>query len=478
MAGSIHDPGWWQPYLPQLRREFAELTMDILIAGGDAGAGAMPAGSALVDWDVFNEDALTWLDMYLGGGAVPGLTQEGAYAWAWALNESTRRGVVKEIDRWVRSGAPLPELEKRLGGFFDQRRAHRVAVTEVTRIFASGNVMAWQASGVVSGKRWRTAVDERACPICSKLNGSFVELDRGWEFNQAALDADPALARALRAPLTVVVPPAHVGCRCWLQPVVFEALSDEERAAGAFRPAVPESGRPITVAPAAPEVLRPHGPAVSRALLGPKSGKTKAAIDRAMAAIDRVHGDGNLPEIPVKALQLREGVMGRYRYGGMERKAEIHIGTRTPAEHAPATMVHEVGHFLDHKGLPGSRFTSADPDYMEMFEEWHTAARDSRAIQRLIDQRWNPEKYEIPMPGGFSIRPQRGFLDYLVTTEEVWARSYAQYIATRSGDDLLRTAIAEERRDVMYGSSQWDDDDFEPIAKAIDRIFKALGWLR
>lgn len=233
----VHDPSFWQPYLSQLRREFADLTMDILIAGGNAGAGALPAASLVFDWDVFNENALSWLDMYLGGAPIPGLTQEGAYAWAWSLNESTRQGVVREIDRWVRSGAELPELERRLESFFSQPRAHRVAVTEVTRIYASGNVMAWQSSGVVSGKRWQTAVDERVCPICSKLHNTFVELDRGWEFNAAALAADPALARALRAPLTVVVPPSHVACRCWLQPVVFEALSDEERAAGAFQPA-------------------------------------------------------------------------------------------------------------------------------------------------------------------------------------------------------------------------------------------------
>ncbi|CUS06441.1 protein of unknown function (plasmid) [Candidatus Promineifilum breve] len=212
MAGSIRDPGWWQPHLPQLRREFAELTMDILIAGGDAGAGAIRAGSVLVDWDVFNEDALAWLDMYLGGAPIPGLTSEGAYAWAFMLNDTTRRGVVREIDRWVRSGAPLPELEQRLGSFFDAKRAHRVAVTEVTRIYAAGNVTAWKAAGVVSGKRWRTAVDENVCPICAKLNGKFVELDRGWEFNEAMLAADPALKRALGAPLTVVVPPAHVMC--------------------------------------------------------------------------------------------------------------------------------------------------------------------------------------------------------------------------------------------------------------------------
>lgn len=231
----LNDPAFWQPYLPELRREFADLTMDILIAGGDAGAGSIRAGSVLIDWDTFNEDALVWLDMYLGAGLAPGMG-EAAYAWAWSLNETTRLGVMREIDRWVRAGAPLPELERRLVTFFDAPRARRVAATEVTRIYASGNVMAWKASGVVSGKRWQTTRQEMTCPACSRLHNTFVELDKGWEFNAAALAADPALARALRAPLTAVIPPLHVNCACWLQPVVFEALSDDERAAGQFDP--------------------------------------------------------------------------------------------------------------------------------------------------------------------------------------------------------------------------------------------------
>lgn len=208
----LNDPGFWQPYLPRLRREFVDLVMDILMAGGDAGAKRIPLLSVFIDWDVFNQDALDWLDMYLGGATVAPLASGGAFSWALSLLESTRRGVAREIDRWIRAGAALPELERRLEPFFDKRRAHRVAVTEVTRVYASGNILAWKASGVVDGKRWQTAVDERVCPICSRMHNTFVDLDRGWEFTPAMLAADPALARAIRAPLSVIVPPAHVNC--------------------------------------------------------------------------------------------------------------------------------------------------------------------------------------------------------------------------------------------------------------------------
>ena len=41
----------------------------------------------------------------------------------------------------------------------------------------------------------------------------------------------PALRKAVRVPQTIAVPPAHVLCRCWLKPIVFEAMTPEEIAA-------------------------------------------------------------------------------------------------------------------------------------------------------------------------------------------------------------------------------------------------------
>ena len=73
-----------------------------------------------------------------------------------------------------------------------------------------------------------TAVDDRVCPICGPLHNTIVDLSGGWTFTQEMLDANPALARALRGPQTILRPPAHVNCRCWLQPVVFEAMLPQE----------------------------------------------------------------------------------------------------------------------------------------------------------------------------------------------------------------------------------------------------------
>jgi rubredoxin len=71
-----------------------------------------------------------------------------------------------------------------------------IAVTETTRVFAEGNKLAWDSTGVVSGSKWQTANDDLVCPICGPLNEQVTDDE----------------------------PPAHVNCRCWKRPVVDEEL--------------------------------------------------------------------------------------------------------------------------------------------------------------------------------------------------------------------------------------------------------------
>ena len=88
------------------------------------------------------------------------------------------------------------------GHLFSRTRAGMIAVTEVTRAYAAGNVAAWQASRVVQGKEWMTATDEVVCPICGPLRGQIARLN------------EPFGGRIMN-------PPAHVNCRCWVVPVVI-----------------------------------------------------------------------------------------------------------------------------------------------------------------------------------------------------------------------------------------------------------------
>ena len=227
----------WRLERQLLQQEFTDITMSVMLAGGEAGADAMPPGlDVLVDWDVFNQDALDWMRQYLSvNPAMAGDLGQGAYGWVSQLTDTTRRGFEREVNDWIMEGAHLSVLEARIAPLFGEKRARRIAVTEVTRIYAAGNETAWKASGVVTGKRWMTAVDERVCPICGPLHNTIVGIDSSWEFTPEMLAVNPQLAKALRSIGTVFrLPPAHVGCRCWLQPVIFEAMTGDELAEQLF----------------------------------------------------------------------------------------------------------------------------------------------------------------------------------------------------------------------------------------------------
>lgn len=85
----------------------------------------------------------------------------------------------------------------RNGYHYSPERARAIAVTEVTRAYARGNVEAWRASGVVSEKQVRTNNDEKVCPICGGKSNRVYALDDP--------DGDP---------------PFHTKCRCWIVPKV------------------------------------------------------------------------------------------------------------------------------------------------------------------------------------------------------------------------------------------------------------------
>jgi SPP1 gp7 family putative phage head morphogenesis protein len=82
-----------------------------------------------------------------------------------------------------------------------RQRAIRIARTEISSAANAGRMLSWaeaDAQGflpVGSEKRWKTAQDERTCPVCGPLHNMAV----GWQDNFTTGD---------------VMPPNHPNCRC------------------------------------------------------------------------------------------------------------------------------------------------------------------------------------------------------------------------------------------------------------------------
>lgn len=234
---------------------------------------------------------------------------------------------------------------------------------------------------------------------------------------------------------------------------------------------VPRAAQPAGLVPGTGTIDRGAPKAPVSAALNVTAHKTTS--ERVLKAIDSVHDDGALPTIPIRSSSSRASYYGVYRHTVTGAPVDIRI--TAGGDHKELTLAHEIGHFLDHHGLPGAGFSSARH---ELMGGWRQAVRESKAYRSLHQLREGPEF--VDLPGGGTHRVNRGYLNYLMSDHEMWARSYAQWITIRSKEPELRRQltmlVARDRGEALGYMRQWDDDDFEAIAVAIDDVMKEVGW--
>lgn len=226
-------------------------------------------------------------------------------------------------------------------------------------------------------------------------------------------------------------------------------------------PVPPTLPRPSRLAPAG----RPVSSAVDPQAL---TGVSRRVLD----AIDSVHGDGNLPQTPIRRYGSADGAaLGVYRWDPSTLAGVIRILPGGP--YPEFTLAHELGHLLDHQGVIAGKFAS---ELAREFGPWLEASQSSSAVRGLLDLLNGPERIELR---GVMVRVPKDYIAYLLDPREVWARSYAQYVAVRSGDPVLLEQLARAQRPagVLALQRQWQEEDFQAIMEAIDEVFYRLGWL-
>lgn len=217
---------------------------------------------------------------------------------------------------------------------------------------------------------------------------------------------------------------------------------------------------------------RPVGVPVGRALTI-LPGIANDELRDAVAAIDRVHGDGDLPAIPMMIVRNLPDERGRGRDGmfvsrwvGEDRPpiASV-ILVRSGAPHRSFVAIHEVGHLIDLCGLPGFHVSSRGD---ALLSGWRDAVIGSRAYRELETLVGTPVDHADDRAAD------------LLAVEELWARSYAQFVATRSDSLPLERAldaIRKQTSEALYYPRHWADDDFVPIDAAIEELFRGLRWI-
>jgi len=173
------DPGFWGKEKDAFLGATGGEVNDLLLEGVTQ-AEALGLG---INFDLVNQQVLKYASTFKN-------------QWWGRLEKTTREGLRTAIATNIETGAPLSSLRRNLTPFFGATRADMIASTEVTRLFAEGNKIAYRDAGVAE-LEWRSVVDDRVCPECEERDGKRYPIN------------DPG-----------ATPPLHVRCRCWIAPVV------------------------------------------------------------------------------------------------------------------------------------------------------------------------------------------------------------------------------------------------------------------
>lgn len=129
------------------------------------------------------------------------------------INETTRTRLRAAIDEAVSNDATLDDLIEAVRTVFSGRRANAptIARTETVGAYNFGSVEGWDQSGVVEGKEWLTAHDDRVRESHADADGEQVGLDDDFQVggSRMAFPGDP------RGDVSEVA-----NCRCTVLPVL------------------------------------------------------------------------------------------------------------------------------------------------------------------------------------------------------------------------------------------------------------------
>jgi HK97 family phage portal protein len=118
-------------------------------------------------FDLENERARKWM-----------MTR--AKKYSKLIDETTRKSLKKTLTEGFKEGEGLHKLKNRVKGVIgdaERRRSYMIARTEILAASNEGSLEGYRQSGVVEGKQWLTALDERTCPWCAPMEGQVQGLD-------------------------------------------------------------------------------------------------------------------------------------------------------------------------------------------------------------------------------------------------------------------------------------------------------------
>ncbi|MGH3071793.1 MAG: hypothetical protein ACRDNB_05930 [Gaiellaceae bacterium] len=172
-------------------------------------------------------------------------------------------------------------------------------------------------------------------------------------------------------------------------------------------------------------------------------------LARALAAADDLHLlHSDLDPVPVRATSTTSQT-GCYR---LRQSDPVDLRVSRRHGRVALSFLHELGHLVDHQ-LGRELGPAWASGAHEAFGDWRRAATGLSS--------------RLPPDSGRSRRR------YFGSTKELWARSYAQTVLTRSVDPWLRGHLAGliDVDDIFV----WPEAEFAPVAIEVELVLERLG---
>jgi hypothetical protein len=286
-------------------------------------------------------------------------------------------------------------------------------------------------------------------------------------------------------PGVLPIPPEFAGIEVMDEMQLGELLLSEN-------PTVPASASIDSTIRGMPGRL-PSEWATERALAD--GGRISREVNEALDRINTVHlmPDG-IPGVTVHQMTESADNLGQFTSLLTDPEGPRYIAIRPggPAGQIRATVVHEVGHYFDWGDFdtPVGVFGTGVGRYVPtrgwvLSEVSEGFAPVMQAIQATPE--YNTLRAvldglvagDTPLVAGMNTVQRARMiesLEYLLDPAELWARSYAQFVALESGDAAMLAAV---RTSTMSGGaalpSQWEAATFGPVQDAIAAMFRAQG---
>lgn len=393
---------------------------------------------------------------------------------SWALVRESLQGSQDD-------GVGIPEAARRLRadvGGIAAARGRMIARTELVGIANRGSITAARLVGLGGFKSWLATNDARTRNSHALAHGQTVPLDDAFTVMGETLDypGDPAGSAA-----------NVINCRCTV------TYSDNPEG---FTGQVAESDLlgPVPVAEDLPQL-----PTIRDTLdVQFKSAKRAKVVDETLDAMERVHrmpegaAAHRLPLVQGGATKSRGAAyFQRQGMGGLSPvRIRLNVLKDAPPEFDDRiNLAHEFGHYLDHWHMPGldGQHSTAWTSRMALLDV-NRGLTSAERLAELSDyhRSWVVLMQRITESPTFAElgKVQGSHGTYMRSGEELFARSYAQWIGTRSGNSAMvegyAGAVARRTpQNAPWGSGrgQWPADEFAPIADAFDDLFRSMGLL-